>query len=475
MTFFLAPRAADADRKPEKRAYAVIDTVEWLEEGEGERAVISFDAIDADWFDTFKPEPGPLRRGQLDPAVSIATCEITFGYSAFVDGLIKNSDRGSPPDEPVWVEIVFDEGELSFLHFRSLFGPPLTRQATLKPVDSQTSAALETLVSLEGVPVATEEFLTKTLTLDGAVAAVVYDVGQGNCNAILNAGYQPLLYFDFGGGAGPHTKTFPDTLTGMCTCRRPPVLLSHWDWDHWATALRNVNSAGTGDLLALPWIAPRQRVGPVHRAFVAKLDNLHLWPDEGLTEIHLDHFSVYKCSAANSGRNHSGLVLEFRPFWAKDHGLLFPGDCDYDFLPPPIRKKGAYDVICVPHHGGKAQSGSAFGPTRSAMYNRLCYSAGDPNHYGHPRQDTIDAHRHKNWQATRERFTYRKRTPHRPGHILLEPPWILPGRILNWPCKCRVPNKQMLNEPKISLQRSGRRFTLHVGPITGIKRNEKNN
>jgi hypothetical protein len=40
-------------------------------------------------------------------------------------------------------------------------------------------------------------------------AAAVYDVGHGNCNALLDSAGFPGLYFDFGGGVLANRKSFP--------------------------------------------------------------------------------------------------------------------------------------------------------------------------------------------------------------------------------------------------------------------------
>lgn len=79
-------------------------------------------------------------------------------------------------------------------------------------VDSQLGALLRNRNSSKGV--------------------AVYDVGQGNWQAILHGKTgQPFAYVDAGGGVLYNSKTFPKDF------KRPPavplVILSHWDWDHW--------------------------------------------------------------------------------------------------------------------------------------------------------------------------------------------------------------------------------------------------
>ncbi|MBU1286959.1 MAG: hypothetical protein KJ871_04470 [Alphaproteobacteria bacterium] len=421
-----------------------MDSVEWLEGEIGERGSFAFDAVNADWFDSIDTELGPVRAGTLDPVVSIAEIVLASGQSILIDEIIRNAANKDEAGERRWIEILFDQGDLIVSHFPNLFGPPAVRKADIKPVPEKAVAALEQLVSLDEIDSATQKNLEAALAIQPGLAVSVYDVGQGNCNAVLNAAYQPLLYYDFGGGVMWHAGTVPPGLIGLCVCNHPPVILSHWDWDHWANALRAVTHAASGDPLALPWIAPRQKIGAVHRAFIAKLSNLLLWPDQGLTKLDVGPISVHKCDSTRSNRNHSGLVMEFRPGWAKGNGVLFPGDCDYDFLPDQVRQKQNYDVICVPHHGGKSPSANVFAPVAAASYKRLCYSAGDPNNYRHPRQETINAHRAKKWTPRDERYTFtgRKSGKQKFGHILLDPVWMVRSRSIPSPCACEVPYYQ---------------------------------
>lgn len=59
----------------------------------------------------------------------------------------------------------------------------------------------------------------------------VYNVGQGNCNAITNYRCIPCIFYDFGGGAYRNARTYPNNLE-FDFSEEPLVILSHWDWDH---------------------------------------------------------------------------------------------------------------------------------------------------------------------------------------------------------------------------------------------------
>jgi hypothetical protein len=62
---------------------------------------------------------------------------------------------------------------------------------------------------------------------------VAYDVGQGTALGLLCGSEDARLFFDLGGGAYGNKKTRPNPLR-FCWRANPPIVLSHWDTDHWA-------------------------------------------------------------------------------------------------------------------------------------------------------------------------------------------------------------------------------------------------
>lgn len=156
----------------------------------------------------------------------------------------------------------------------------------------------------------------------------VYDVGQGNANGICDGAETPLIYFDLGGGVTQNAATFPTALTDFCYARKPPVVLSHWDWDHWSAGAR-FNAASK-----LKWIVPNQWLGGVHATFAAGLyaaGNLLVWP-AGLDSISVGQVTILKYSGRGKGRNHTGLAIEV----AGPNGqppILLAGDARYSAIP----------------------------------------------------------------------------------------------------------------------------------------------
>ena len=119
---------------------------------------------------------------------------------------------------------------------------------------------------------------------------------------------RPHLYFDMGGGIQGNKKTFPTAFGWACFGATPPIVLSHWDKDHWAYA--NVFTQS----LHMTWIVPRQKpLGKSHgmlvQSIVASGTLLVSSPSGGaLRTSHLD-----LVVGNGNGRNHSGLISSLIP------------------------------------------------------------------------------------------------------------------------------------------------------------------
>ncbi|MCA9608736.1 MAG: hypothetical protein KC619_24200 [Myxococcales bacterium] len=88
---------------------------------------------------------------------------------------------------------------------------------------------------------------------------IVFDVGQGNCNAIVGSTGKVIAYFDFGYSTTGTRQPAPPTRP--CFCDRPPIILSHWDRDHINLGFHVPES------LTADWLVPHQN----HSSFANKL------------------------------------------------------------------------------------------------------------------------------------------------------------------------------------------------------------
>ncbi len=218
----------------------------------------------------------------------------------------------------------------------------------------------------------------------------VYDVGQGNANAVCTEDSRPHLYFDLGGGCLQNRKTY-QTLKRFCISSRPVVFLSHWDFDHYFSATQ------VPSLQKLTWIVPDQQVGPqgfkfAHR--VAQSGKLILWPE--IPTITNGIISVIQCTGKR--RNDSGLALVVTLGKGRHRrNTLLPGDCRYRHIPGLSQFKLGGLIAC--HHGGDIGTRPQIPVTQNGL---IAYSFGVHNTFGHPSRGTQTLYRKHGWQNARE-------------------------------------------------------------------------
>ena len=231
-----------------------------------------------------------------------------------------------------------------------------------------------------------------TLAVSGIRA---FDVGQGDCIGLLDQSGDVFCYLDYGGyhdhpdaSNWKHTaRRLPVTVNG----RVVPIVLSHWDIDHYLSAHKKNPAAQSCE-----WLVPRQLVSPHAARFAARLASAKCWPESlGATPVSIrvgsdDTIEIRKCrsfnpSAVHEDRNLSGLAVTLVHTYAgpPDAMMVLPGDCAFDKIPNcpnvEIRALVAY------HHGSHVHwsnaTTSAIG--KLASPRTMFYSYGR-NTYGHP-------------------------------------------------------------------------------------------
>jgi hypothetical protein len=315
------------------------------------------------------------------------------------------------------------EGEIPIFIYSNLYLDGIL--ATLKDIarpDPETSKRLNSTVSTSHIPDAEDPDVDSVLHGVGSINhAVVYDVGQGNAIGFCNSHHIVQAYLDLGGGVTRNAFTFPGTLKNFCFSKAPPIILTHWDFDHWSSAHRDPKSLNS------TWIAPRQSVGPTHVALMASImkagGRLLLlsatFPAGWRNQMYME-----RCTGI--GRNHSGvaLTLSEKPKGAGQL-MLFPGDARYEYIPSFAKTKHYLSVV-APHHGGDMKKRLA-PACPSLPASRLVYSFGAGNSFHHPRSVTRTDHHSQGWNdptvalgapsyEVRE-TAYRLRSPL--GHVLL--------------------------------------------------------
>ncbi|WP_422001154.1 hypothetical protein [Reyranella sp.] len=420
--FFLDTR--ELGFEPPQRAFARFDQSEPVETTEADEALVAFEAVDADWLrhaPAFEPAAPPAfsrrwaaywrhiaepTRPPDDPYAEtpIFRLETTIGRDRpLFDELAKYGHEPRwkmferAPDGPYEVDV-----------FGGLFTAPIAARYHVHDVPQPTEALLDIVFDMDTWPDATDDDIENALRSSAAADYLaVYDIGQGSANGLLDGSREPRLYFDLGCGVYRNAHTTPTPLR-YCWSADPPIVLSHWDSDHWAGANKDTNALGR------TWIAPRQKIGPIHSGFANGIlqagGRILVWGPTGAATITVGGsgrpVSISRCTG--SGRNGSGLAVTVEDTHT-NQGWLLTGDAGYHELrQPPAANLSA---VVVPHHGADMGSRSQPpSPGAAAAYQRLLYSFGDGNRHGktgvqHPTANAVNVHHaagwhHGTWQGT---------------------------------------------------------------------------
>lgn len=267
-------------------------------------------------------------------------------------------------------------------------------------VDSQLGALLRNRNSSKGV--------------------AVYDVGQGNWQAILHGKTgKPFAYVDAGGGVLYNRKTFPKDF------KRPPavplVILSHWDWDHWSSAARY------RDLLKATWIAPSLSEKPIQRRFamdIVRRGRLLTLPPGWNGVIEQGCLRLEGC--VGKTENDRGISVTAFSRRVTGRTCLLPGDAAYRYIPSLNGvEAGKFDALCMSHHGGRLHSAHYPVPEKHGI---AVNSAGPGNTYKHPLFKTLATHKSSGWPMPIQTGL----SGSRPCHVYL--PWGKGAQLFHGSC-----------------------------------------
>ncbi len=419
-----------------RRAYGRLDRVE------GEKA--QFEIIDADWIDLLVLDPGGLADWKEESIEApIAILEVTANDVTDDDdeempsfSIVNGSGfprELKPSPEQAWFEIELNEAGENAVFYSNLFagGRPIglvdinTLAAKLRR-ELDKAFAIDEYISTEDEILQSLANLSAPSTIDWIV---VYDVGQGSANGICDSIGMPLAYADLGGGVLGNQHTFDSRLSGMCFTNDPPIILSHWDWDHWSSGMRFPKSH------YMDWIAPLQPLGAVHSAFahaLGKNGRLKVWPKH-LQSLQAGQTTIRQC--LGNGRNHSGLSVEVAGP-RREPPILLPGDARYNVIPQALQTQ--WHAVVVPHHGADMRNAQVPLPASSTR-SRAAYSCGQGNSFNHPSTVTEMAHDLQHWlhsslgsTPAMEQRTDLERNSTRLGHIGLG--WRVGPTSMPMPC-----------------------------------------
>ncbi|WP_284615140.1 hypothetical protein [Aquabacterium humicola] len=141
-------------------------------------------------------------------------------------------------------------------------------------------------------------------------------VGAGNNIALYDRAGRIVAFVDYGLPTNVNINTYPAAAPDPCVCDDPLMVLSHWDYDHYAM-VRQVPAA-----LRRRWIAPQQVFGSVagrelYVRLLVEVPNgaaLQLWPTPGVAAVpsHLMTPFGFAERATGPAVNDDGIVMYVR-------------------------------------------------------------------------------------------------------------------------------------------------------------------
>jgi hypothetical protein len=373
-----------------KSYFAYVDSIEHTREG----LSICFDAIPTETLERLhQATTFETRAGELEPVILETLDPSKNSHNLRVDHWCRFN-----------IATKSSFGSLAAQQYRSPNNVENIEEVFIENIEhldgrGRLSRSLRQLVSLDGLQDATqnniEALLNHKISEQEDNYLAIYNVGQGACLAVLANSLQPALYFDLGGGCLKNAGTYPVNFQ-PCFTLNPPVVLSHWHMDHWISGDRHQSAQ------QLPWIVPRQALGPSDMRFAQKLQSygsLIIWPNN-LTSLITPFGEIHKLPNA-SDRNNSGLVFVAKvgPHNDKVH-VLCPGDAKYVKFLPQISLPQSLGGLIATHHGGLYRGDTP--PQASTKSNYIAYSYGQGNSYRHPHHQTVNKHQNAGWTTRRD-------------------------------------------------------------------------
>ncbi|SPO66447.1 hypothetical protein [Pseudomonas sp. JV241A] len=249
---------------------------------------------------------------------------------------------------------------------------------------------------------------------------VAYDIGQGNANALIDVHGHPCLFYDLGWPTSSNACTRPADRPALLIDHRccndgelfAPVVLSHWDFDHWGYAVGNMdynfglqaaNMVFKPEAMSRPWIIPQpppprnnSGLGPSHLRFFAHLYYPLVWPNS-LEQITFSAGTITRTDPSRTphNRNNQGLAWFVMDYPNCAAATLLPGDIEYDKIRWPDPRPDLVSLVAS-HHGGRA----GMPPAASTLVPaHLTLSLGQDNTHHHPSPVALANHARMGWPA----------------------------------------------------------------------------
>ena len=387
--------------------YARVSRVDSLSTSLHRRASFEFDCIDADYVDGIGAQL--LDGFHAEQTKPFALLRVVTTPARFADF------AGATPAPGDWFHIEIEPGVSgpptwhsqleangysthargSMTYARRLDGPDHTPgpRSRVQPLGAAVAPRRVLPSSLARAcaglpkPARRDEISTILKSVALPASVLVRDVGQANFITLRDDAGRAILHFDVGFPISFNRHTFP-TDFNIERSEKPPIILSHWDWDHLHGAFHLPH------LLECPWVVPNQPLGPgaarLARILLGK-GNLLVRPSTA--RLRFPFGELVQSRGPAGDLNDSGLTVLVT--LASGRSALLTGDAYYDHLMHAKAKN--VDHLIATHHGARFSAGVATVPTTNNGDCTLVISYGCRNVYRHPHAEALQKHAKAGW------------------------------------------------------------------------------
>jgi beta-lactamase superfamily II metal-dependent hydrolase len=367
-----------------------------------------FDCIDADYVDSIGPQLLERFRGdETKPFALLRVVTTSARFDAFADTVPEPGNWFHLKIEPVGTGLPTWHAQLTADGYSTL-ARGVTKYARRLDAPDDTPSSPRPLPQSLGAAVASQIALPSSLvaacaafprrtprkaifailkTVSQATSVVVRDVGQANFISLCDRDGRSILHYDVGFPIAFNGHTSPISLD-VDINERPPIILSHWDWDHLHAAFRLPH------LLDCRWIVPDQRLGPgaarLARILAAK-GNLLVWSTSARRRFGFGEVS--QGEGPPGDLNDTGLTALIA--LGRGRRVLVTGDADYSYLRHAHARR--VDHLVATHHGARFETSVALMPAPRNANSKLFISYGTRNVYRHPHPEALRKYSRASW------------------------------------------------------------------------------